>query len=172
MKDEYSLFGSRLHSTRDSNGEYESFVRSSITISFVQTLLLSRFAKHRHKKHHPCDRTTRLVRACFCPLTRVQICEFCLHTAVCLCITERHRKSQRSDFRLVNHQRIVSKSNRYEMDACILQLLIYSYVWLFQQYFFRQTDVHAALTKPGEVKPHLCTTCFVHPAILTTIPQL
>ncbi len=55
-KDEYSLFGSRLRSNRDSNGEYESFVQSSITISIVQMVFLSRFAENRDRKHHPCDR--------------------------------------------------------------------------------------------------------------------
>ena len=54
-KDEYSLFGSRLRSNRDSNGEYESFVQSSITISIVQMVFLSRFAENRDRKHHPCD---------------------------------------------------------------------------------------------------------------------
>ena len=56
MKDEYSLFRSRLCSNRDSNGEYESFVQSSITISIVQMVFLSRFAENRDRKHHPCDR--------------------------------------------------------------------------------------------------------------------
>ena len=55
MKDEYSLFRSRLCSNRDSNGEYESFVQSSITISIVQMVFLSRFAENRDRKHHPCD---------------------------------------------------------------------------------------------------------------------
>ncbi len=54
-KDEHSLFGSRLRSNGDSNGEYESFVQSSITISIVQMLFLSRSAENRDRKHHPCD---------------------------------------------------------------------------------------------------------------------
>ncbi len=73
-KDEYSLFGSRLRSNRDSNGEYESFVQSSITISIVQMLFLSRFAKNRDRKRHPCDRpSSRTIRRCLCTTTPVQL---------------------------------------------------------------------------------------------------